>query len=161
MLRGILAAAALLFLCVALRCASADPVITPSLGANVVTFDKQSRPSDFELGGTGALSVSPHISAVAGAWYGVGRTYLRGSIGARITATDVQNENFSIGLGAQYNGSSDPDLRPEGWDGDATIGWRPYPDRMPNVALVAQGAYLFTTQEAQMTLGIRYALRAF
>jgi hypothetical protein len=156
---GIIAAIAALILATTVVC-HADPVITPALGATVVSYDS-GLPSDFELGGTGAASLSPHVSAVAGAWYGLGRTYLRGTAGARITATDVQNENFSIGIGGQYNASSDPDIRPEGWDADGTIGWRPYPEKLPQVVLIAQGAYMFDSKVSYLTLGLRYALRPF
>jgi len=137
------------------------PVITPALGANVVAFTNGDYPSDYELGGAVAASLSPHISAVGGAWYGLGESYTRGTVGVKITATDANDRDFSIGIGSQYNASTDNDLRPQGWDGNATVGWRPYPQRLPRVVLVAQGAYLFDAETAFMTIGVRYALRAF
>lgn len=139
---------------------NADPVITPNIGFNSVSVENSV--SDFELGGTGSISLSPHISAIGGAWYGIGQTYLRGTVGARITATDVDDENFSIGIGGQYNATSDTKLRPQGWDADASVGWRPYPVKMPAVQLIAQGAFFPGQDEAAyMMFGIRYALKPY
>jgi hypothetical protein len=154
--------AALSFLALAgYQSAHADPVLTPYVGANSISYNNNIA-SDFELGGGGSASLSPHISAVGSAWYGVGHTYLRGTIGARVTASDVNDPNFSIGIGGQYNASSKPDLRQEGWDGDVTLGWRPYPEKWPQAALVAQGAYMFSEpNNVYLMLGVRYALRPF
>lgn len=152
-----------LIIAAALLCAtaaSADPVLTPYVGANAISYSKNLA-SDFELGGGGSASLSPHISAVGAAWYGVGHTYLRGTVGARVTASDVNDPNFSIGLGMQYNASSKPSLRPQEWDADATIGWRPYPESMPAIALIAQGAYGLTSETVYLMLGVRYALKPF
>ena len=154
----LIAAIAALALFVACWPAHADPVLTPYIGANAISFSN-SIPSDFELGGGGSISMSPHVSAVGSAWYGVGHTYLRGTIGARFTISDANNPDFSIGLGAQYNASSKPAIRAEGWDADATVGWRPYPQTMPRMTLVAQGAYyLAEPNPTYLMLGVRYIL---
>ena len=157
-MKSIILVAALL--CVACS-AFAEPVLTPYIGANSISYNGNI-PSDLEIGGGGATSLSPHISAVGGAWYGLGHTYLRGTLGARVTASDVNDPNFSIAVGGQYNASSKPAIRQQGWDGDVTLGWRPYPERWPQGALIAQGAYMFAEPNpVYLTLGIRYALRPF
>lgn len=128
-------------------------------GANAVSFDG-SLPSDFELGGTGRLSASPHLSAVGGVFYGVGHSYLRGNFGFRVTATDVDNRDFSIGIGLQYQASSEPAKRPEEWAPDVTVGWRPFAD-MPKVSVGAQGSYGLDSNTAMLILAVRYELAAF
>lgn len=138
--------------------ANSDPVLNVWAGANGVWFDDTARPSDFEAGGNVAASLSPHISLVGAAYYGFGRSYLRGSVGARITATDVDNRDFSVGAGLQYHASSEPSVRPEGWAPDVTVGWRPSPERWPAITLIAQAGYLSTQNEAVGIAGIRYNL---
>ena len=141
---------------------AADPVLSMSLGANAASFNQSSHlPSDFELGGTGSASLSPHISGVGSLFFGVSRTYLRGSAGMRVTATDVNDPNFSIGLGLQYQVCSEADLRPQEWAPDASIGWRPCPEMMPRVSVGAQGSYGLDSGTAMLLLAVRYSLPSF
>jgi hypothetical protein len=142
-----------------LNTAQADPVLTPYLGLNAVAFDGASKlPSDFEAGGGGSISLSPHISAVGGAWYGLGESYLRANIGGRITVSDVNEPNLSMGVGVSYNASSKPSVRPQELCGDAVIGWRPYPQTAPKVTLGASASYGFESTHAFLTLAVRYQL---
>ena len=138
--------------------AHADQVIKAYAGVNGIWIDDQARPSDFEAGGNLRTSLSPHISLVGGAYYGFGHSYLRGSVGARITATDVDDPNFSVGVGLQYHASSEPAVRSEGWAPDVTIGWRPQPVQWPAVVLIAQGSYMSSQNEAVLIAGVRYDL---
>ncbi len=75
--------------------ARAEAVITPFVGANAVSFQGHNYPSDFEGGGGIAASLSPHITGQAAGWYGLGEGYARGIFSAIVTATDVNDENFS------------------------------------------------------------------
>lgn len=148
---------------VALLCAvsiaQADPVLTPYLGLNAVAFDGASHlPSDFEAGAGGSISLSPHLSAVGGGWYGLGESYLRATIGGRVTVSDVANPDFSMGVGVSYVASSKPAVRPQELCGEAVIGWRPYPQTAPKVTVGAGAAYGLTSNHAFITLALRYAL---
>lgn len=142
--------------------AQTDPTLPPSprvvnlyAGANGVWFDDDARPSDLELGGNVAASLQPNIAAVGAAYFGVDHSYLRGSLGVRVTATDVDNPLFSIGLGIQYQASSEPELRPEEWCPDASIGWRPWPTQKDWI-VVGQAAYGLDSNNAYLVAGIRY-----
>jgi hypothetical protein len=136
-----------------------DLVVMPYIGANAISFDANSHlPSDFEAGGGGSASLSPHITGVGSVWYGFGRTYLRGSGGFRVTATDVNDPNFSIGLGIQYQASTKPALRPNEWAPDVSIGWRPWPTQAPKVTLGAQASFGLNSNTAALLLGVRYAV---
>ena len=142
---------------------SAEPVGKVYLGANAIWFDQGAAldlPSDWELGATGRASLSPHISVVGSAFYGVDHSYWRGSAGGRITATDVNNPDFSIGLGIQRQFSSDLEIRLEEWAPDATIAWRPWPASKPKVILGLQGNYGLDSQQASVLVGVRYQLGA-
>lgn len=155
-----------LILAAALLCAAAvanaDPVLTPYLGANVVAFEHSSGlPSDWEMGGGGAISLSPHVSAVGSAWYGLGESYLRGTLGGRVTITDVADPNFSVGLGLSYNASSKPSVRPQETTGDVTVGWKPYPTDWPRLTVGAGASYGFTSQHPYLLFGVRWALDSF
>lgn len=156
-MRKLLILAALLLVAAPVH-AQAPSVVKAAIGANGVWFDDTAKPSDFELGGNVRASLSPHIAAVGAGYYGFSNSYLRGSAGIRITATDVDNPDFSVGLGMQYNFSSEPSIRPEEWTPDASIGWRPWPAEMPNVILVAQGSYGLDSNTAYVIVGARYAL---
>lgn len=138
--------------------ATADQVFKAYLGANGMWFDHETQPSEFEAGVTGRASLSPHISLVGSGWRGFENDYWRGTFGARVTATDVANPNFSCGIGIQRQISSDLDLHPEEWIPDASIGWRAWPLKMPHIVLVAQGGYGLTTTDAHLTVGARYSL---
>lgn len=137
--------------------AGAEPVLKAFAGANGSWYDGQVSvyPSDFELGGNLRASLSPHISGVAALYYGVNRSYIRGSVGPRFTITDVLDQNFSIGLGAQYHFSSEPNVRPEEWSPDVSVGWVPWP-LAPKVILVGQAGYGMTSNQVYVLAGVRY-----
>jgi hypothetical protein len=137
-------------------------VVRVFAGANGVWYGGDlALPEDFEFGTNAAASLSPHISAVGGIYYGLEHSYLRGSIGARVTATDVQDQDFSIGVGVQYHASTEPVIRPEEWAGDVSVGWRPYPQNMPRVILVGQGWYGFESEQLGGLVGVRYHVGSF
>lgn len=136
---------------------AADEIFGFAIGANGVWFDDNAEPSDFEIGGNVKASLSPHFSAVGAGYYGFGHSYLRGSAGFRVTATDVNDPTFSLGLGMQYHFSSEPNIRPEEWAPDASVGWRPWTSQ-PRVILVALGSYGMDTNQATLMAGVRYAL---
>lgn len=148
--------AALLF--VAAPALAGTPAIRTAAGVNGIWFDDNAKPSDFELGGNVAASLSPHISLVGAGYYGFQHSYLRGCAGFRVTATDVEDENFSVDLGMQYHFSSEPAIRPEEWAPDASFGWRPWPVEMPNIIVGAQGSYGLDSNKAYVIVAVRYIL---
>lgn len=170
MLLGWLAALAVL-LVIGFTCspAHADDMFGVYAAANGIWYDAAelvgASPPDFEVGATARASLTPHISAVGSAFYGFDNSYTRGSLGVRFTATDVNDPNFSIGLGIQRHFSSEPAVRPQEWAPDASVGFVPWPDP-PNtpqtfagrVTLVAQGFYGLTSNEASVLVGARFAL---
>lgn len=115
-------------------------------------------PNDFEAGGVVSASLSPHISIVGSTFYGFSEEYLRYAIGPRITVTDVENKDFSIGLGISWNGSGADFLGEPEWCPDASVGWVPLPAKMPKVVLVGQGSYGLDSNTSRVTLGVRYKL---
>lgn len=120
----------------------ADPVVSIYGAANGSWWDGvKALPDDFELGGTASASLQPHLSLVGNGFYGLNNSYLRGGVGVRVTATNVDDPDFSIGLGAQYHFSSEPSVRPEGLGYDASMGWRAWPNDLPNLTLILQGEY--------------------
>lgn len=135
-----------------------DVVVRFAAGANGIWFDDSANPSDFEAGAAARASLSPHFSVVGSGYYGFAHSYLRGSAGIRVTATDVDNPDFSIGLGVQRHFSSEPALRPEEWAYDASIGYRPWPETNPKVTLIAQGGYGIDSNQASYLAGVRYTL---
>ena len=139
------------------RLAHSEEVVHVYAGFNGVYFDGvHPLPDDFELGANASASLSPHISAVGAGYWGFSHTYLRGSAGARFTASNPDDPNFSVGLGAQYHFSSEPDIRPEGVAPDASIGWIPWSVSMPNVILIAQGQYFLKANQASAIIGVHY-----
>lgn len=148
----------LLLLALSAGTAQAQNVLKTWVGANGIWYKDEARPSDFEVGGNVAASLSPHISAVGSSYYGFINSYIRGTLGARITATDVADPFFSIGLGLQYHMSSEPKIHAQEWAPDVSIGWIPWRDRLPAVSLVALAYYGLTTNQAYATVGARYAL---
>ena len=137
----------------------AASVLKLYLGVNGIWFDgPDGPPADLELGAGARASLSPHISLVGSGWYGASQSYFRGSIGARLTVTDVTNPDFSIGVGAQYQASTKPEIRPQEWCPDVSVGWRPWPKDFSPLTLVAQGAYGMESNRAYLLAGARYAL---
>lgn len=135
-----------------------DEVIKGFVGAQGIFYDDQTSPGDFEAGGTVRASLSPHISAVGGVFYGVDNSYIRGSAGVRFTVTDVDNRDFSVGVGLQRHASSEPSVRSEEWIPDVTIGWKPYPLEMPRVIVLGSAGYGLDTSQALVTFGLRWEL---
>lgn len=110
--------------------------------------------ADVEAAGNAAASLSPHLSLVGGGAWGFAHSYLRGSIGARVTATDVQNPDFSVGFGVSYRVAS-AEFQNE-WTPEAAVGWRPWPQRYPQVTMVGVGWYGMDSHETAATLGVRW-----
>lgn len=138
------------------------PVVKLFAGANAVASEGSlNLPSDYELGATARASLTPHVSLVGSAFYGLGREYTRASIGPRITATDVDDPNFSIGFGIEYVTCTKPEVRPKEWAPDAVVGWKPAPERWPRVVLGAQGSYGLDSRQAYLYVAARYELAAF
>lgn len=151
-----------LLMLLAVPALAAEPVFKVYAAANGIWYDAVelvgALPPDLEVGATGRASLSPNISGVGAAYYGFDNSYTRGSIGVRFTATDANDPNFSIGVGIQRHFSSEPRVRPQEWAPDATIGYRPWPDSMPQAVLVAQGFYGLDSHQASVLVGARYAL---
>lgn len=155
-MRGLLLAIALLLL-LPLAAQAAEPVVKVYAGANGVWYDgPEGLPSDYEAGLNGRASLSPHISLVGGTWYGFKNEFVRAAGGLRITVTDPAARDLSVGLGAQYQTSSDDLIRPTEWTADASIGWRPWPEN--KLVIGAQAGYGFDTSRASMMVALRYPL---
>ena len=135
----------------------AADVVAIHAGANVVWFDDGAKPSDVELGGTMRASLSQHISLTGSAWCGLDKSYIRGTIGPRITVSDPSNKDLSVGVGIEYQASSKSVTRSEEWSPTVTLGFRPWADR-PQVTLGAQGAYGLDSGEASLLVGARYRI---
>jgi len=106
---------------------------------------------DIEADGKAAMSLTPHISLVGGLAYGFGHTYLRESVGARITATDVDDQTFSVGLGLSRHFRSEPGGLDE-WAGEAAIGWKPF--ETSRVLVTALAAYGIDSRVPFVTAGV-------
>lgn len=106
---------------------------------------------DMEATARAAVSVTPHISLVGGAAYGFSHTYLRESLGARITATDVSDSSFSVGMGISRHFRSEPGGLQE-WAGEAAIGWKPLASS--SVLVTAMAAYGIESRTPFITAGI-------
>lgn len=128
------------------------------LSANGVWYDQAALPSDFETGLNLKASLSPHISLVGSGDYGFEHSYIRGAGGVRLTLTDPNTPDLSVGLGAQYNVSNDHDIRPQETSVDATLGYRPFPGEQPRVIVGVQGSYGLQSHKASALLGVRYQL---
>jgi hypothetical protein len=113
--------------------------------------------SDVEAGLHARASLSPHISLVGSADYGFGDRYYTAAIGPRITATDVADRTFSIGVGIQYRWYGKTDEYLKEWQPDVSVGWRPWAD-FPNVIVTGTGAYGLDSEQARATLGVRYRI---
>jgi len=136
-------------------------VVHFAAGVNGAWFDGNSAafPSDFEAGGNVAASLSPHLAWVGATYYGFDHSYFRWSTGGRVTVTDVDNKNFSVGLGMQYHGASEAELRPSEWAPDASFGWVIMPDQLPNLLVVGQGSYGLESNQARAIVGLRYKIK--
>ena len=107
--------------------ASAWQALSVGVGGGGVWVDEGTGPAfrDFEAGVNASVSLTPHVSIVGGASYGVDRSYVRGSGGARITATDVNDPTFSVGVGISRHYVSEPGSGLDEAAAEAAIGWKP------------------------------------
>jgi hypothetical protein len=136
----------------------AEPVVKVALGANGVWLNGPATEftKDFEAGPIVSASLSPHISAVAHAFYGLSGNYIRYDGGARVTATDVENPNFNLYLGILYRNGSTAAVRPGEWAPDAGVGWKPNPKAWPNIILGADAAYGLESQRIVSYAAVRW-----
>ena len=97
------------------------------VGGSGVWVDEGGAPAfrDVEGVGTAAVSLTPHISVVGAVAYGVDRSYVRGSGGVRLTATDVNNPDFSVGVGVSRHYVSEPESGLDEAAAEAVVGWKP------------------------------------
>ena len=133
----------------------------PAFGieVNAASFNQTSTlPSDFEGGGVAALSLSPHISLHGSVLFGFSRSYIRATVGPRVTATDLTNNNFSAGFGIEYQASSNPSVRPQEFAATAQTGIRLWPEQLPQLILGAQGGVGLKTGTPMLLLGATYVL---
>lgn len=156
---GLLLAGSLLW-APSVQAADLSDVVQIYGGVNGAWYDggEAAFPQDVEIGGNAAVSLSPHLAAVGATYYGFDHSYLRYSVGGRITATDVNDPNFSVGLGLQYHGASQSDLDPSEWAPDASFGWRFAPESLPRLLVVGQGSYGLTSSRVRAILGLRWAI---
>ena len=129
-----------------------------ALGASGVWYDAAGadNPSDVELGVHARASLSPHISAVGSGAYGLDNQYVTAAGGVRVTATDVKDRTFSIGIGIQYRWYDDELFAPAEWEPDVAVGWKPWEDAP--VIVTGTGAYGLDSERPRATLGVRYRL---
>jgi len=135
----------------------ADPMVGFALGANGVWVDEEAQPSDYELGAAMQISVQPNISFPVQAWYGIEHSYARAIGGVHITATDANRQDFSVGLGGEYQFSTEEDIRPQEWRWTAHMGITPIAT-FPRLLLTAKGAYGTESLQADVLLGVRYVI---
>jgi len=131
---------------------------TVGVGAQGAWFDgaDQEPVRDFEATGRGAFSITPHISAVGGVQYGFMESYVRSSVGVRITATDVADQNFSVGVGVARHFRSEPGPMDE-WCAEAGLGWKPL--ATSQVLLTASSSIGLDTSRRLFTLGAMFPLK--
>jgi hypothetical protein len=150
-------AALLIACCWPAHAATLSEVVDLRAGANAIFFgDADPWNADAEAALNGSASLSPHITLVGSIDYGFSHAYFRSTGGARITATDVDDPNFSIGLGIQYHTASVAELRPDEWCPEIAVGWRPWPASYPRLSLTALGWYGLETNRSRADVGVRY-----
>lgn len=108
-------------------CASVWEAASVGVGGQGVWVDEGGVPAfrDVEAIGRGAISLTPHISVVGGVGYGVSNSYVRGSGGIRLTATDVENKDFSVGVGVSRHYTSEPLFGLDEAAAEGAVGWKP------------------------------------
>lgn len=143
-------------LCQPARADNAQPSVFASVNATWLHGPGASFPVDLEAGGNAKASLSPHISAVGGLFFGVTHSYLRYQGGLRYTTTDVLDHNFNTFLGLLYRGGSIATLQPSELAPDAGFGWRPWPERLPNLIVGGEASVGHVTSLVEATLGVRY-----
>lgn len=167
MKRLILSTLLALALVVPASAATLKDVISLNAGINGLFYraEVSEVPTAFEAGFTAAASLSPHISAVGSVFYGFQEAYFRSAVGGRITATDVEDPNFSVGFGAQYLKGGEAPVNE--WAADASFGWRPFPSsperpsQLDPLVVIGQGSVGLTSNVARAILGLRWELPAF
>lgn len=152
--------AACVLLCQPVKAGTLAESVGLAGGVNAVWLDGPGSafPADVEACGAGKASLSPHLSAVASLSYGFSHSYLRWDGGFRATATDVDNPNFNVYLGIRYRGGSTTAVQPSEWAPDAGFGWKPSPERFPQVIVVGDAGYGMTSARTLAYLGVRYVL---
>jgi len=128
--------------------------VSVGIGAQGAWFsggDDQEDMGDIEATGRGALSITPHVSVVGGAAYGFSNSYLRSSLGVRLTATDVNDQDFSVGIGVARHFRSEPGPLDE-WCAEAGLGWKPLTSS--SVLLTASSAVGLDSGRRLFTLGV-------
>lgn len=137
----------------------AEEVLKLYAGGNVSWPNSEALPMNYELGANARASLSEHLALVGAAYAGVKDPgYARASFGLRVTATDVNDPNFSIGVGIQRHVSNDGTVRPEEWMTDVSLGWRPMPERFSRVIVGAQAGYGLDTETTYGILALRFFL---
>lgn len=136
-------------------------IVKLAAGVNAAWFTgpETSFPSDIEACGNAAMSLSPHLSLVGDAAYGFDHSYFRGSGGARVTVTDTENPNFSVGLGISYHAASEPGVRPNEWCPEAAVGWLPFAERWPALSAVAKAGYGLKEKGSFAQAGLRWKIK--
>lgn len=150
----------LLLLLVAAPVGAATKPFRAAVGANGVWLDGPGAaiPQDVEAAANASVSLSPHLSVVGNGAYGFSHSYVRGDIGARVTATDVDNPNFNAFLGMEYRTGSKDAVRPAEWAPNAGFGWKPAPASHPRVVVGAKAGYGLQSQRVLAYVGLRYLL---
>lgn len=108
--------------------ASLWQAVSVGVGGQALWADEGGIPAykDAEAIGRASIGITPHINLVGGIGYGVEQAYVRGSAGVRLTATDVNDPNFSIGVGVSRHYVSEPGVGLDEAAGEAAIGWKPF-----------------------------------
>ncbi len=99
-----------------------------------------------------AIGVTPHVNIVGGVGYGVDKSYLRGSGGVRLTATDVSDRTFSIGIGISRHYTSEPGAGLDEAAGEGAIGWKPFSSS--RVTLTGLAVYGIDTGRRIFSVGL-------
>lgn len=107
--------------------ANAWQALSVGIGGGGIWVDEGAGPAfrDVEAGVSAAVSLTPHVSVVGAANYGVDRSYVRGSAGARLTATDVNDPNFSVGVGVSRHYVSEEGSGMDEAAAEAAVAWKP------------------------------------
>lgn len=155
------------------KCHASDlsDVIGLYAGVNGVWHDGDTAgPADIEAAFNAKASLSPHLTYVGSVNYGFDGSYFRWATGPRVTVSDVDNRNFSIGIGMQYHGGSQADVDPREWAVDATVGYVPWPqsdadwaNKVPRtianrISVGIWGWRGMRTENASLAVGARYEL---
>ena len=146
--------AAVLFTAPPSQSASVWSAMSVGIGGQAVWVDEGNEPAfrDAEAIGRASLGITPHVNIVGGLSYGVDKSYLRGSGGVRLTATDVNDPNFSIGVGISRHYQSEPGAGLDEAAGEAAIGWKPFASS--RVILTGLAAYGLDTGRRVFSAGI-------